>query len=363
MKNIGQLIMTGISGLILTEDEKKFIGENNIGGVILFAHNYDSPGQLAELVNSIQTLRDEYPLFISVDHEGGRVIRFKKHFTQFPPMFDMQKLNSPKMCFQVHTIMAEELAACGINLNFSPCCDILTNPNNKVIGDRAFGADEDTVSKYISSAIRGLQTSNILSCAKHFPGHGSTTKDSHYGLPYVKTTIEDLRNLEFKPFIKAIKSRVEFIMMGHLVVDAIDPNLPTTLSENAYKIIRDEFRYKNLIITDDMEMQAITDHHTMEDAAVMAINAGADIILYRSMISAKRAFEALSAAQKNMKIKNQDIHDKVERIMECKKEHFKEYNPIYIPKILNKIGSKSSQIFLKDITDKIAIAANTEEKK
>ena len=128
--DVGQLFMTGISGLSLTEEEKDFIQNNNIGGVILFAHNYQDPGQLAELVNEIQTLRDEYPLFVSVDQEGGKVKRFKTHFTQFPSMFDVGKKDSPKLTFEVHKALAEELSACGVNLNFSPCTDIWNNPNN-----------------------------------------------------------------------------------------------------------------------------------------------------------------------------------------------------------------------------------------
>src|SRR3989339_735804 len=165
MLSSGQLIFTGISDKVLTSVEKKFIEEQNIGGVILFTKNYESPAQLAELVNSIQQLRQNFPLFIATDHEGGRVIRFKKHFTQFPPMQDIAMLDSPKICFEVHQIMAQELAACGINVNLTPCCDVLTNPANKAIGDRAFSDRPDVVEKFVSSAIRGLQTNNILACA------------------------------------------------------------------------------------------------------------------------------------------------------------------------------------------------------
>ena len=165
---IGQLFITGISGLSLTVEESEFLENNNIGGVILFKHNYQDPAQLAELVNSIQALRDEYPLFVSVDQEGGRVIRFKTHFTQFPSMHEIGQLDSPKLTFEVHKVLAEELKACGVNLDYSPCCDVWNNPKNKVIGDRAFGKTPDEVEKHVSAAIRGLDAGNILSCAKHF---------------------------------------------------------------------------------------------------------------------------------------------------------------------------------------------------
>ncbi len=354
MSNLGQLVFTGISGTVLTDEEKKFIEEENIGGVILFANNYESPAQLAELVNSIQALRQEYPLYIAVDHEGGRVMRFKTHFTQFPPMLDLVKTNSPKNCFQVASIMAEELSVCGVNLNLSPVCDILTNQSNKVIGDRAFGEDPESVSKFISSMIRGFQTKNVMSCAKHFPGHGDTSKDSHFDLPIVKKNLEELQKNEFIPFIKAAKSRVEFVMMAHLVVEGIDPDLPCTLSEKAYEILRRDLKFTNLIITDDMQMKAITDNFGTEDAAVMAIKAGADIVEYKDMDQAKIALEALKNASKTKELKNEVIKDRTDRVNESKKANLKEYSPIYIPEIAKKINTNQSQVFLKDITEKIA---------
>ena len=249
MKDLGQLFITGISGLSLSDSEREFIQSENIGGVNLFANNFSDPGQLAELNNDIQTLRDEYPLFIAVDHEGGRVQRFKKGFTHFPSMLDLSKIDSPKMIFQAHLIMAEELKACGVNMNYSPVCDILTNEKNKVIGDRAFGETAEDVEKNISAAIRGLQTGGVLSCAKHFPGHGNTLKDSHFYLPLIKKTLSEIEETELIPFVKASKSRVEFIMMAHLQVDALDEDQPTTLSPRAYKYLREKLKYQKIIIS------------------------------------------------------------------------------------------------------------------
>ncbi|MEI8347012.1 MAG: glycoside hydrolase family 3 N-terminal domain-containing protein, partial [Pseudomonadota bacterium] len=126
MSEVGQVIMTGIGGVTLTKDEEEFISKENIGGVLLFSRNYESPVQLTELINNIQKLRNEYPLFIAVDHEGGRVLRFRKDFTQFPAMMEFSRATSPKLCFHANKIMSEELAACGINVNLAPCCDVLT---------------------------------------------------------------------------------------------------------------------------------------------------------------------------------------------------------------------------------------------
>ena len=333
MDNFGQLLITGIKGLTLLPEEIKFIKDDKPGGIIFSSQNFKDPAQLAELVNSIQKLRDEYPLFIAVDQEGGKVVQFKTHFTQFPAMLDIARLNSPKLIFEVHQVLAKELTACGINLSFSPCCDILTNLENKVIGPRAFGTDAETVEKFISAAIRGLQLSGILSCAKHFPGYGACTKDPHFDLPLIKTSIAELKQREVIPFIKASKSRVEFIMMAHLLVDSIDNKLPTSLSPKAYEFLRQETKFNKIVITDEMSMKAITDKFTIEESALMALVAGADMLFYRSMSDAKKALEAIREAVKKKTLKRDYTLDKLLKVENCKKEKLSVYQPIYIPKI------------------------------
>lgn len=346
--------MTGISGKTLSSEEEKFLESENIGGVILFAENYESPAQLAELINHIQRCRKEYPLYVASDHEGGRVCRFRDGFSKIPSMLEIGKTNSPKLGFHLAKIMAEELVACGLNVNLSPVCDILINEQNKVIGDRSFGKDAETVSKFVSSLIRGFQTHQILACAKHFPGHGGTTKDSHVDLPVLKRSLDDLRNNEFKTFSKAIKARVEFVMMAHLIVEDIDPNLPTSLSPKAYQLLRDELRYSGLIITDDMEMGAVVDNYTIGEAAVMAIDAGADIIEYRSFESSVIALEALKEAKKTKKLKNEKITEKLERITLSKKTNLSDYGPVYIPEISKKLNTGASQALLREVEERIS---------
>ena len=343
MEYPGSLILTGIKGLTLNEEEKHFLKQEKVGGVILFSHNFSDPAQLAELVNSIQSLRDEWPLFISVDHEGGRVMRFKKGFTQFPSMHEMASVDSPKLTYEVHAVMAKELAACGINLSFSPVCDVWTNPENKVVGDRAFGHSPDEVEKHVSAAIRGLQTHGVLSCAKHFPGHGDTLKDSHNDLPLIKNSLNDLRAREIQPFVKAAKSRVEFMMMAHLPVDALDEKLPTSLSPRAYEFLREETKFTKIVITDDMEMKAVSDGWSVTDAAVMAIAAGADMLIYRQMSDAEKAVEAIREAITSKKIKKEDFLDKISRVEKCKSDNLREYRPIYVPKISAAFNSSESK--------------------
>ncbi len=357
MIDIGQLILMGIEGKSLLPEEKDFIKKENIGGIILFSKNYEDPVQLAQLVNSIQKLRKDYPLFISVDHEGGRVIRFRDHFTQFPPMLDIAKLDSPKCFYSLSKIMAEELLLCGVNFNFSPCCDILTNEKNIVIGDRAFGKDSETVSKFISSAIRGFQTNGMVACAKHFPGHGSTYKDSHFDLPEIGKSLDELRGKEFLPFKKAIKSRVEFIMMGHLLIPTVDPSFPASLSKKWHDILRKELKFDKLIISDDLQMEAITKHFTLEEASTMALDAGSDILIYRDFEHAQKGHQAIIEGLKEKKLNSGQIFEKNKRILDCKKRFFKEYKPVYVKGIEKKLNIESTKTFLKDITAKISTKA------
>ncbi|MBG07365.1 MAG: beta-N-acetylhexosaminidase [Halobacteriovoraceae bacterium] len=354
MIDIGQLILMGIEGKSLHKEEADFIKKENIGGIILFSKNYETPVQLAQLVNSIQKLRKDYPLFISVDHEGGRVIRFRNHFTQFPPMLDIARLDSPKCFYSLSKIMAEELLLCGINFNFSPCCDILTNDKNIVIGDRAFGKDSETVSKFISSAIRGFQTNGMVACAKHFPGHGSTYKDSHFDLPQIDKELDEFRENEFIPFKKAIKSRVEFIMMGHLLIPSVDPSYPASLSEKWHDILRKELKFDRLIISDDLQMEAITKHYTLEEASIMALSAGSDILIYRDFEHAKKGHQAIIEGLKDKRLSTSQIYEKNNRILDCKKRFFKEYKPVYVKDIEKKLNIESSKVFLKDLTNQIS---------
>lgn len=356
MKELGQLVVTGLSGYTLTEEEKKFIEKENIGGVILFSKNYESPAQLAELVNHIQTLRTDYPLFICTDHEGGRVMRFKKHFTHFPPMLDIARLDSPKIVFDVAEIMSHELLACGVNVNLAPVCDIWNNPENRVIWDRAFGQDHETVSKFVSSMIRGFEKNHLMSCAKHFPGHGNTLKDSHVDLPIVKKSLSSIREEEIQPFIKAIKARVDMVMMSHIIVEEIDPELPCSLSPIAHKILRDELKFKGIIISDDMQMQAITDHWGTGEAAAMAIKAGSDLIEYRDMPEAILGYEGLKKALKDKTISSAVFTDRISRVNHAKKEYFKEYKPIYIPDLEKVFNRKQTHIFLENLKAKIALS-------
>lgn len=351
MRDVGQLFITGISGLVLTEEEKIFLADKNIGGVILFSHNYESPTQLAALNNSIQELNTEIPLFISVDNEGGRVFRFKKDFTHFPSMLALASLKSPKLIFDVHHIMASELKAVGVNMDFSPCCDVLINPQNKVIADRAFGTTAETVSSFISGAIRGLQNAGVMACAKHFPGHGGTLHDSHFDLPVVKTSWEEILQKEIPPFIKAARSKVSTIMMAHLLVETLDDKFPCSLSSKAYQVLRDELDfYDRPIVTDDMEMKAIADFFPTGEAALKALQAGCDLVIHRTFEKTVLAYQAVLEAVQQEKL---EISQKIKRIQSLKHEYLKDINPIDMSSLQDLVGTPSAQKLLEEVTQKL----------
>lgn len=349
MKNLGQLFITGISGTSLTSVEKKFLKDEDIGGVILFSKNFKSPEQLCELTKSIQSLRKKNPFFISVDHEGGRVIRFKEFFTQFPPMLKLADLASPETYFEVAKIMGEELSACGINLNFSPVCDIFTNPENEVIGDRSFGRNHQNINKMIPSFIKGLKKSHILTCAKHFPGHGDSLLDSHFDLPVLNTPLKILREREFLPFKCAIKSDVDFVMMGHLQVLAIDPDLPASLSTKAHELLIKGLGFNGLIISDDFQMEALTKNFSDIESLTYAFKAGTHIVEYRDMDYTRKCLEKFKKAVENQEISRDLLTKKINKITLFKRERLgdlKDHRP-------DLISSDYAKNFLAELHQKM----------
>ena len=354
MKDLGQLFITGVSGTTLSEDEKDIIQDMDLGGVILFSRNYENPVQLARLVNSIQELRNEVPMFIGVDQEGGRVIRFKEPFLQLPSPAEMASHDSPKLVYSAYRTQAHELKACGVNLNFAPTADLLKEEKNEVIGDRAFGSEAEKVEKFVSAALRGIQTERLIPCVKHFPGHGRTVEDSHEELPKLSGALEEMKNEEFTVFKKAVRSKLDFLMMAHLLVDEIDPELPTSLSEKAYKMIRDELKFSRVIVTDDMQMGAITKNYGIGDAAEKALVAGADIVLYRDLETGYQAFRDIEKKIAARTIMPNLIRSKVQRVMKCKEARLRNYKPINAVTVGTSFGGK----YAKQVTESFAPASN-----
>lgn len=343
-KTIGQLLIIGIAGESLTADEKNFIIENNIGGVILMGRNCKDPKQIHALCSEIQSLRfkmpDRAPLFISVDMEGGRVHRLKEPFTKWPALKKLGDLDNSTVTYAFANKMGTELKAVGFNLDFAPSVDVLTNPNNTAIGDRALSHDFKMVDKHASALIRGYIKSGIICCAKHFPGHGNTVLDSHDDLPIEEADLKRLQECEMVPFKKAVKSRVDLMMMSHVMFPKIDPKNPVTFSEYFVKeLVRKELRFRGIIISDDLDMKAMTSKWGRDEIPVKALEAGIELLLYcNDPTSPPIAIEAITAAVAQQRLDKTYIESIKNKILEFKKEKIQDPDPIPFEEAVKLIG-------------------------
>lgn len=345
MKNkIGQHLIIGLKGPTLTAEESKFIVDNNIGGVILFDRNVQSPQQVHQLCQDIQNLRhkltDKQPLFISIDMEGGRVARLKPPFTRWPAVAKIGELDSTSVAFKFAFMMAEELRSVGINLDYSPCVDVLTNPKNTVIGDRSLGKDPEVVAKLASALVRGYIKGGILPCAKHFPGHGGTLVDSHDDLPVENADLKQLMDVDLIPFKKTFRARLDFIMTAHIKFPQVDPQYPVTLSKKfLHDILRNELRYRCVVISDDLGMGALVKHYDKKEIPVLALDAGCDILLFcNDFDQPALSLEAIHKALDDKKLDVARLAESAARIAAVKTERLTQPDPLPMTEVTKLVG-------------------------
>jgi beta-N-acetylhexosaminidase len=282
-EKVGQLFMVGFEGTEVTPDLAAWMATYGWGGVILFGRNVESPAQLLALTQALQAGirgRGSLPLLIAVDQEGGRVARLKAPFTVFPSAARIGRTGSEQLAYKVGAAMATELRAVGINMNMAPVLDVLTNPANTVIGDRAFGADPHSVARLGTAFMRGMHAAGVLAVGKHFPGHGDTRLDSHVALPLSERTAAQLNACELQPFDAAMAAGLEVLMTAHVVYTVWDPHRPATLSSSILTgILRGERRFSGVIISDDLGMAAVSETMLWEEVPVQALHAGVDQLL------------------------------------------------------------------------------------
>ena len=281
-RDIGQFLIGSMPGTSVPVELRSLAKEFDLGGVILFGRNIEAPEQVAELSADCEGLGRSMPAWVSVDQEGGRVARLKEPFTKWPPMATLGRAGqqSELLAGRFAKALADELLAVGITLDYAPVLDIHTNPKNPVIGDRALSERAGDVARLGRVIIRAMQDAGLAACGKHFPGHGDTGTDSHFELPLVEHPPDRLRATEFEPFRAAIAERVAFIMTAHVLVPSLDEEKPATLSPNVVqKLLRDELKFDGVILSDDLEMKAVSAHYAVPDAAVDAIRAGCDAVL------------------------------------------------------------------------------------
>jgi len=270
-----------------------------VGGVMLFRPNIENPAQVAALVTSLRKASPSgAPLVVSTDQEGGRVQRLRAPLTVWPDMGSVAAAGDVQRTRAVGGALGGELAALGIGWNFAPVLDVHTNPQNPVIGNRAFGSRVETVTDHALAFWRGLHDANVLACGKHFPGHGDTHTDSHLELPSVAHGDTRLRSIELAPFAAAVRAGIEALMTAHVVYPAWDASLPATLSRRiSHDILRVELGFAGMVVSDDLGMAAVADHHAVETLVVESLLAGVDHFLVREPLERQaRAFDALVAA-------------------------------------------------------------------
>jgi beta-N-acetylhexosaminidase len=281
-RDIGQYLIGSMPGKTIPPELRSLAREFDLGGVILFSRNIEAPEQVAELSAESEALGRSSPAWVSVDQEGGRVARLKEPFTRWPPMATLGRAGkaSEALAERFAQALAQELLAVGITLDYAPVLDIHTNPSNPVIGDRALAERAEDVARLGRVIIRALQGSGLAACGKHFPGHGDTSTDSHLELPLVEHPPDRLRAVEFEPFRAAVAEQVAFIMTAHVLVPSLDPHRPATLSPAVVQaLLRDELKFEGVILSDDLEMKAVSANYPVPDAAVEAIRAGCDAVL------------------------------------------------------------------------------------
>jgi beta-N-acetylhexosaminidase len=253
------------------------LGEG-LASVGLFGRNIASPAQLAALTAQLRAERDD--VLVAIDEEGGDVTRLEvRTGSSFPGNHALGAVDDVTLTRAVAHELGSRLAACGVNLNWAPSADINSNPGNPVIGVRSFGADTSLVARHTAAYVSGLQSAGVAACTKHFPGHGDTAVDSHHALPRIDADLSVLQARELLPFRAAIEAGTRAVMSAHILVPALDSAYPATLSRRVLTgLLREELGYDGLIVTDGMEMQAISATYGIERGSVLAIAAGADAI-------------------------------------------------------------------------------------
>lgn len=282
LQKFGNHLIFGVSGTTLSDDDKRALSELKPVGVIFFAKNFldgvPYPVWLEgfkDLLKQIREYTEREILFTTIDHEGGRVIRTPFPITRFPCAYLVRS-----QAYEVAKATALELKSLGINLSFSPVADIFSNPQNPIIGPRAFGTTPETASEGAREYYRGLREMGILGCAKHFPGHGDTSTDSHLELPILNLSLEDLRNRELIPFQTLIQEQIPLIMTAHILFPQIDPEVPATLSKTILNnILRQELNFQGVIVSDDLDMKAVADMFMRPGTVARAFNAGCDLFI------------------------------------------------------------------------------------
>ena len=312
--------LTGQSAVTKAGDgTKEALEKYPVGGVVYFKQNITSADQIKEMIDNTVSY-SRYPLFIAVDEEGGDVARIQQalKLDKIPTAAELGEENNTITTFDAYNSIGKYMKEYGFNLDFAPVADVLTNPDNKAIGNRSFGSDADVVTNMVSSAVKGLDDAGVYTCVKHFPGQGDVDGDTHQTLASTTKTKTDMENCELLSFKAAIESGVDMIMVGHFSAPALtEEPLPCSISKEVMTdLLRVEMGYNGVIITDSMSMAAISEYYGADEAAIKALKAGADMILVPEDF--ELAYNGVIDAVKNGTIDEHRINDSLARVYKVK---------------------------------------------
>lgn len=341
-EKIGQMLMVGIEGIEIDEDFQLFAEKYKPGTIILFGKNITDAEQLTNLTNSIKTTAGDIPYIIGMDEEGGSVTRLPDDVLSMPSALTVAASENIDYCYNAGYHIGEQITSFGLHTGFCPVLDVWSNPDNTVIGDRAYGKNSDDVCKYGIADMRGVKDAGAIPVVKHFPGHGDTETDSHYGLPLVKKTKDELWQSELLPFQSAIKNGVPMIMAAHILCTELDNKYPASMSEKIItELLRNEMGFDGVVITDDLTMGAISENYSFREAAVLSINAGCDILsICFGYDNVKEAFEGIKEAVNSGEISEDRINESVKRILELKQSYNITSDSVEVPDV-SEMNSKT----------------------
>ncbi|WP_393078382.1 glycoside hydrolase family 3 protein [Streptomyces sp. LN704] len=311
------VLQPGFTGTTAPDWLLRRLGEG-LASVGLFGRNIASPEQLSALTAQLRAERDD--VLVAIDEEGGDVTRLEvRSGSSYPGNHALGAVDDVELTREVASALGRRLAACGVNLNWAPSADVNSNPGNPVIGVRSFGADTDLVARHTAAYVTGLQSAGVAACTKHFPGHGDTAVDSHHALPRIDAGLPVLQARELAPFRAAIAAGTRAVMSAHILVPALDPDRPATLSRRILTgLLREELGYEGLIVTDGMEMRAIAATYGIERGSVLAIGAGADAICVGGGLAddetVRRLRDALVSAVRTGELAEERLADAAARV-------------------------------------------------
>ena len=319
-EKIGQLFMIGFRGTELPDNVKKFITDNNIGFVILFSRNIESTAQITDLTNHIHTLAKSSP-FIYTDQEGGTVVQFKEIAATFTSHMGIAATGQPKNAEISGRIIGEEMSSCGIDGVLAPVLDVNIEENNPIIGIRSFSDNPGIVINYAKKFYQGLNKGGVAACGKHYPGHGSTTEDSHQKIPVLSISRENFYKNALLPFFELAKLNIDYIMIGHVLYPEISNKIAPFSKHLVSDLLRRERQYNGVILSDCMEMSAIRDNFSSHEIVKHSIEAGIDVIIASHTLDfQKELIDHLTFLVKKVTIPEKRIDQSVSRIIHLKKQ-------------------------------------------